>query len=319
MMMRPPIVPILPIHSRHVETQSKILLAALLLVLAAPLQSADKLVAVLEARPGAEAAPPAPVLFWQEVRKDPRALHIYCLRADLTAKELEAAVLIAAAPDGPGPATAVLEKPAVLAARPGVVAAVNANFFKDLPPPGGEKPGRPYHYAGRPVNICGWAKDGTREASPPQAGYPSFWTDASGRGCVGTPAAPAEASMAVSGYKELVRDGKTLIADAQPLHPRTALGLDAAGKTLWLVVVDGRQAGYSEGMSLGELATLLKDLGCWSALNLDGGGSAIMLVAAHSEKLEVVNRPSDASTRPIPVMLAIRAKLAADEHKGGDK
>ena len=38
------------------------------------------------------------------------------------------------------------------------------------------------------------------------------------------------------------------------LHPRTAIALDSAAKTMILVVVDGRQPNYSEGVSLAELS-----------------------------------------------------------------
>jgi len=285
-----------------------------LLLSSASLPASEKLVAVLEARPSAEAVCPAPVAFWQEVRKEPRPLHIYCLKADLSERDIEAAALITPAPGGPGPAEATLEKPAILASRQGVLAAVNSNAFAILPAADGVKSrSGPRGNPGAPVDICGWAKDGSREASPAQSGYASFWTDAGGRGHIGAAAAPGEARMAVSGFKELVRDGKSLSADLKPVHPRTAVGVDAEGKTLWLVVVDGRQAGYSEGMSLGELAALMKDLGCWNALNLDGGGSSSMLLAAQGEKAELVNRPSDSPPRPVPVMLGLQRRAKRNE------
>ncbi|MFW5697356.1 MAG: phosphodiester glycosidase family protein [Fimbriimonadaceae bacterium] len=71
-------------------------------------------------------------------------------------------------------------------------------------------------------------------------------------------------------------------------HPRTAMGVDAAGETLWLVTVDGRQEGWSRGIDLYELAELLRYLGADDAANLDGGGSTTMWVDG-----QVVNRPSD--------------------------
>ena len=57
-----------------------------------------------------------------------------------------------------------------------------------------------------------------------------------------------------------------------------------------------------------ELGTLMKELGCWNAINLDGGGSSIMLLATDGKTLRIMNRPSDAGTRPIPVMLAVRPR-----------
>ncbi|NOY77186.1 MAG: phosphodiester glycosidase family protein [Calditrichaeota bacterium] len=78
-------------------------------------------------------------------------------------------------------------------------------------------------------------------------------------------------------------------------HPRTAVGISRDGKTLFWMVVDGRQPGYSLGMTLRELADFLKSLGAYNAVNLDGGGSSTMVVRGH-----VVNHPSDAAgERPV--------------------
>src|SRR5919109_521873 len=73
-------------------------------------------------------------------------------------------------------------------------------------------------------------------------------------------------------------------------HPRTAIGVDDAGRVL-LVVVDGRRR-TSVGMDLVQLANLMRRLGAVSALNLDGGGSSTMVVRG-----KVKNRPSDETVR----------------------
>lgn len=63
-----------------------------------------------------------------------------------------------------------------------------------------------------------------------------------------------------------------------------------------LVAVDGRQPGYSAGMSLRELATLMRALGARDAINLDGGGSTTLVSAdPHAAgALRTANHPSDA-------------------------
>lgn len=70
-------------------------------------------------------------------------------------------------------------------------------------------------------------------------------------------------------------------------HPRTAIGISQDGTKLFLVAVDGRQK-HSKGMNVGELSTMLRDLGAWTALNLDGGGSTALWIAAEGG---LVNRP----------------------------
>ncbi len=73
-------------------------------------------------------------------------------------------------------------------------------------------------------------------------------------------------------------------------HNRTAIGLRTDG-TILLFVVDGRTKS-SEGMSLDELTATMRWLGCYDALNLDGGGSTTLYLqgAPHHG---IVNHPSD--------------------------
>jgi exopolysaccharide biosynthesis protein len=87
---------------------------------------------------------------------------------------------------------------------------------------------------------------------------------------------------------------KMLPTFATDRHPRTAIAALGDGRAL-LAVVDGRQPGWSIGMTLAELARLLLEFGAVEAINLDGGGSTTMVV-----KGEIVNRPSDPTgERPV--------------------
>ncbi len=85
-------------------------------------------------------------------------------------------------------------------------------------------------------------------------------------------------------------------------HPRTVAGLTKSGRLL-LVVVDGRQPGWSVGMDKEEIASLLIRLGAVCAINLDGGGSSALWVR---ERGGLVNRPSDGRERPVSNHLGIR-------------
>lgn len=72
-------------------------------------------------------------------------------------------------------------------------------------------------------------------------------------------------------------------------HPRTAIGFSADSTTLYLITVDGRSES-SSGMSLAELASLMRSLGVAQGLNLDGGGSTTLVLNGR-----VVNHPSDST------------------------
>lgn len=85
-------------------------------------------------------------------------------------------------------------------------------------------------------------------------------------------------------------------------NPRTSVGLSKDGRTLYMVVVDGRSSA-SAGMTCQELGTLMKGLGAWNALNFDGGGSSAMYV----EGAGVVNTPSDGAERVVGNHLALFA------------
>lgn len=83
-------------------------------------------------------------------------------------------------------------------------------------------------------------------------------------------------------------------------QPRTAIGV-VADNHLLLVVVDGRDTGYSAGASMTELATLMKGLGAVTAYNIDGGGSSTMFFDG-----EVVNRPSNGGERGTSDILYVK-------------
>ena len=90
--------------------------------------------------------------------------------------------------------------------------------------------------------------------------------------------------------------GPRLLDDGQPMtefntsvakeNPRAAIGYYEPGHYCF-VVVDGRQRGYSEGMTMEELSQLFAQLGCTDAYNLDGGQTAQMYFVG-----EIVNQPS---------------------------
>ena len=172
-----------------------------------------------------------------------------------------------------------------------IVAGVNADFFSLA--------------NGTPVNLLIVnGKQLTPPATRPvfamdSAGVPHIGFFASGMGKI-LPFHPREA---VGGRPIVVKDSAlTLDVDtigggafASARHPRTAVGIAEHGRRLIFVVVDGRQAPYSDGMTLRELGWLMLALGAHDALNLDGGGSTTMLYADSTRDgaLRVANWPSD--------------------------
>ncbi|MBQ4517092.1 MAG: phosphodiester glycosidase family protein [Clostridia bacterium] len=103
-------------------------------------------------------------------------------------------------------------------------------------------------------------------------------------------------------------------------QPRSAVGVDKTGNILTLVAVDGRRS-EATGMTMKQLGYLMADLGCYNAMNLDGGGSTLMTTRQSNGTHKVVNIPSDGSKRAVtnsiglltqnleePVVSAVRLK-----------
>ncbi len=106
---------------------------------------------------------------------------------------------------------------------------------------------------------------------------------------------------AIGGGPVLVRSGRPVYRANEafetsllaPRHPRSAVGQTADGRIL-LVAVDGRQSGYSVGMTTFEMAQTLVRLGAVRGMQLDGGGSTTLAFDG-----KILNRPSDKTERPI--------------------
>ncbi len=136
----------------------------------------------------------------------------------------------------------------------------------------------------------------------PDDGSPALWRDAEAT-------LPATWTEVVAVRERLlvhgaVRESPAVTHDGTR-HPRTALGLTADGHTLMMVVVEGR-AESATGATVRELALLLRRLGAWEGMKLDGGGSSTMFVAP----LGTVNHPSDGVPRAVATHLGVIVQRA---------
>ncbi|MQY11832.1 hypothetical protein SRB5_19510 [Streptomyces sp. RB5] len=111
--------------------------------------------------------------------------------------------------------------------------------------------------------------------------------------------------FAVGGYP-IARGGQPLAGlDNVTAAGRSAAGTGDDGKRLFLLSLDGN-AETSAGLTIGELAALLLDVGADDAVNLDGGGSATLAVRTPgATATTAVNRPLGSAERPVPNAIGV--------------
>ena len=175
------------------------------------------------------------------------------------------------------------------------VVGVNADFYNmTTGAPGGAlvMDGVEYH-GGTSENFFAILKDGTAMIGS-SSDYAAY---------------KGQIQEAVGGSVYLVKDGKAVVTSAADYynsrHSRTCVGITAEGKVV-MMVLDGRQEPFSAGGSAEELAQIMLDAGCVTAINLDGGGSTTFVAKQEgSNTLMVVNRPSDGYERSVSSSLMV--------------
>ncbi|MBV8780044.1 MAG: phosphodiester glycosidase family protein [Phycisphaerae bacterium] len=189
-----------------------------------------------------------------------------------------------------------LDLPTIVSQREKLSVAVNGDFFmadRTIDLFGKRTP----YFVGNLASVCGWAmSDGALWSTTPAAA--SLIEDQNHRVRIGRlDRVPADAHDMVSGSSMILQNGRNVAPDGgrdgEP-YPRTAAGIDAMADALVLVVVDGHRPRDRTGMTLRQLGDQLIQLGCSDALNLDGGGSSVMVADG-----KLISLPSDGRNLPL--------------------
>jgi exopolysaccharide biosynthesis protein len=91
------------------------------------------------------------------------------------------------------------------------------------------------------------------------------------------------------------------IKGERDLNPRSAIGYTRDGRLI-VLAVQGRTPKLAAGVTLLQEAKILLDLGCYEALNLDGGGSSCLLVNGK----ETIHPSDKEGERPVPSVFLIK-------------
>ncbi len=173
----------------------------------------------------------------------------------------------------------------------GLAIGVNANFFSPVTT-----------IADDPRDLRGLAVSRGVVISPAEDAYPAAMITRSNQASFITVPSGGMGSVwtAVSGSHLVLIAGTPQLEDCQTtfckINPRTALGLSQDRRYLYLMVVDGRQTGWSMGATLYETGQWLARFGAWDGLNLDGGGSSAMAFMTNGTAA-LLNRPSGGTQR----------------------
>ena len=167
-----------------------------------------------------------------------------------------------------------------------------------------------YPHSGDPVDAIGFAASEGTAYSQAHPDAPTLYFAQNNNARFNRPF--ANLYNAISGSEMLVENGKVVASEGGQPEPRTAAGLSRSENTLILLVVDGRQPGYSGGATLQELADILVEFGAHDAMNLDGGGSSTMVRQGAFGQAVLVNNPIARNIpgweRPVGNHLGIYAK-----------
>lgn len=112
----------------------------------------------------------------------------------------------------------------------------------------------------------------------------------------GGPVLISEGAIRITNNEERKFPGKAIL----DRHPRTAMGYTREGKLI-IMAVQGRMKN-AVGATLDDLAILLNELGCYEAINLDGGGSSCLLINGK----ETIKPSDPTGQRPVPAVFYVR-------------
>jgi hypothetical protein len=106
---------------------------------------------------------------------------------------------------------------------------------------------------------------------------------------------------AITGYYPIVSNGVNIGAASisgypdsfiHQTQPRTAFGVSRDARYLYVLTIDGRQSGYSDGALDSETAYWMLQCGAWNAINMDGGGSTSLYMADSTGSPMALNHSS---------------------------
>ncbi|MEL7334420.1 MAG: phosphodiester glycosidase family protein [Cyanobacteria bacterium J06560_2] len=239
------------------------------------------------------------ITYERHVRDRPRPLTFHVITIDLTAPGINFLVTPEKPTDGyPLAANTV---PGFVAQH-GVQVAINGSYFA---PHEVHSPFHYYPHVGDGVRSLGIAISNGQRYSEAKGGWAALCILSTRDIRITQNDCPDITQHGIAGDVQFVKDGElydglAILKNSTQLYPRSAIATNADTTKLFLVALDGRQSGYSEGVTLKELGEIMIELGAHQALNFDGGGSTTLAVSDEAGQPVLLNAPFQAR---VPVNL----------------
>ncbi|MBA4146601.1 MAG: phosphodiester glycosidase family protein [Verrucomicrobia bacterium] len=181
--------------------------------------------------------------------------------------------------------------------------AVNANFFSPCCSSN----------VGENKDLTGFAMSRGQIVSPAVTGTFStaLLVTSNSASVASTPLNTNHVYAGIGGAEIIVQNGQNMGVNPG-VEPRTLAGVSQDGRYIYLMTIDGRQPGYSEGANHFEAAQWLIRFGAYKGFILDGGGSTAMAMSDRSGGAITLNRPSGGVQRVVGNNIGVYAQPLPD-------
>ncbi len=244
------------------------------------------------------------VHYVRDVRQNPRPLVIHVVTIDLSTPGVH---FVVTGGDSSYGHMVRAKRTTRFIADTGCQIAINGGFFKTVPGHGWT---HEFPHQGDALDVVGLGASQGKVYSPASDFYETLFISKDNQLSFKTPVGPVY--NAISGSTMIVEDGQSGTRDLWDFGPMTAIGLDKPHQHLILMVVDGKQPGYSDGIYPLELADLMLEYGAWEAVYFDGGGSSTLAIEGANGKPELLSLPCNLGVvgleRPVGNQLGVYVK-----------
>ena len=259
----------------------------------------------------------AGITYQREIAEQPWPQVIHIVTIDLSQAELEVLVSPGTVV-GTGTEAAEFETTALptseFLGQNNLVLAINANFFA---PFSETTPWNYYPDHGDDTRVLGTAISNGVPYSLPESDRPALCFGPNNQAQIASEGTcPQDTQQAIAGKQQLVLNGEPVpFEEIDTPFARVMAAVNQRGDRLWLVIVDGKQPGYSEGATLAQLTQIALRLEAAAAINLDGGGSTTLAIAT-PQGPRALNAPIHTKLpmrqRPVANHLGFRAASGPD-------